>query len=833
MREIVVTYLLATATICAFLLLLGDRLTFGWSPEHKTARVLTDSIKYSLPERTSRFVTDAFAVDGLLLLQGGWEPDSLELDIPVSPDAPSAVNYTLRVPAGPPLGFSLSLGSAGGREYRLVYEETSDMYAEVRVFHGYGDEQSDVHQGRMPTHYRRPRSKLPVSIEHDSPTVRWRIGLQSGHCELDHPLERMSYALSPTGHNRVVLVDDIAVTFAAADRSGSERVFENFDYSPISYPLNKKLGLSTESRTYSVLTTVLFFLLAAAIDGLVTHVYRRRWRRVLSVSTLSLLILPTQAVAWLVMRSILDLSILLYYTCFGFLCVACVIRVLRAGVVRQHQRPDPSRLRTMFLKPIALYLGFIASIALIDTVDGAFSNYFIMASTFVLVATSIVILAPGFRSHPACVQTSMLELLIPQLFLVHVLGVFHPGVGAGLFLSQAMVPWLIAAAVAVQTQWGRSAVTRYAIMGCCVLGISVSVEVTLRDNPWLETVLDVDTQVQETSWDVAGTTSLLGSVTSRDEHVFYGTAFPTHKPPDTFRVVCLGSSSTAGTGASIPETKSYPAVLERRLRLRSSVPVEVINGGINGSPLFQLFVYLDEVLLPLDPDLVILYFGANSDTPWSRQLYSDIKREVDQAPFIRTNEELWAARLLRWNPRWLIRLFLGAAHARTFVGVVLAATDPKYITEGLLYRSAYQGDLASMQRTTLEIVDLCADRCVPLVLIPEIERWSALEPQRPNPVRTCYEAAARQRRDADVFYANLYSSFGPVEVDSYLVDSMHMNDEGYVYLASVIEEALESFGLLHCDESGQRSDSERNPRARLDDLRKLQSVVLDVEPATP
>ena len=51
---------------------------------------------------------------------------------------------------------------------------------------------------------------------------------------------------------------------------------------------------------------------------------------------------------------------------------------------------------------------------------------------------------------------------------------------------------------------------------------------------------------------------------------------------DPLRIVAIGSSSTAGAGASMP-SRSYPARLEAELRARfPENRIEVINKGVNG-----------------------------------------------------------------------------------------------------------------------------------------------------------------------------------------------------------------------------------------------------------
>jgi len=77
------------------------------------------------------------------------------------------------------------------------------------------------------------------------------------------------------------------------------------------------------------------------------------------------------------------------------------------------------------------------------------------------------------------------------------------------------------------------------------------------------------------------------------------------------RIVALGSSSTAGTGASGPE-HTYPARLE--LELRTNWPkgdVRVFNAGISGQLASDMVARIDHDVVPRKPQLVLWQTGGN------------------------------------------------------------------------------------------------------------------------------------------------------------------------------------------------------------------------------
>ena len=78
------------------------------------------------------------------------------------------------------------------------------------------------------------------------------------------------------------------------------------------------------------------------------------------------------------------------------------------------------------------------------------------------------------------------------------------------------------------------------------------------------------------------------------------------------KIVAIGSSSTAGAGASSPD-KSYPSRLSVELKERfSSQQVTVINRGVNGEVAADMLKRLDDGVLSEKPDLILWQVGANA-----------------------------------------------------------------------------------------------------------------------------------------------------------------------------------------------------------------------------
>jgi acyl-CoA thioesterase-1 len=83
-------------------------------------------------------------------------------------------------------------------------------------------------------------------------------------------------------------------------------------------------------------------------------------------------------------------------------------------------------------------------------------------------------------------------------------------------------------------------------------------------------------------------------------------------------IVALGSSSTAGAGASSPAA-SYPSRLEAELKARfPELPITVINQGVNGEEAADMMARFEESVARAHPDLVLWQVGTNavlSDNP--------------------------------------------------------------------------------------------------------------------------------------------------------------------------------------------------------------------------
>jgi len=81
---------------------------------------------------------------------------------------------------------------------------------------------------------------------------------------------------------------------------------------------------------------------------------------------------------------------------------------------------------------------------------------------------------------------------------------------------------------------------------------------------------------------------------------------------EAITIVAIGSSSTAGAGAS-SRAANYPSRLQAELRRRfPDQPITVINRGIGGQVIDDMLKRFDRAVLAAKPDLVIWQLGTNS-----------------------------------------------------------------------------------------------------------------------------------------------------------------------------------------------------------------------------
>jgi len=138
-------------------------------------------------------------------------------------------------------------------------------------------------------------------------------------------------------------------------------------------------------------------------------------------------------------------------------------------------------------------------------------------------------------------------------------------------------------------------------------------------------------------------------------HGFRGPEISKEKPEHTYRIFWVGGSTAFGSGSTSDET-TIPGFLQKKFNEANlDVRVEVINAGISAFESFREAYYVKNMLVEFEPDLFIVYDGANDawvnefevdsneniiepkivdDTPEEERLFKFSDYEFYRTPFV-------------------------------------------------------------------------------------------------------------------------------------------------------------------------------------------------------
>ena len=147
-----------------------------------------------------------------------------------------------------------------------------------------------------------------------------------------------------------------------------------------------------------------------------------------------------------------------------------------------------------------------------------------------------------------------------------------------------------------------------------------------------------------------------------------GREVPRRKSPSTFRIICVGGSTTEN--AYVDDDETYPAQLERMLQKQyPDTNVEVLNAGLSAYSTAHTLINFQLNLVELEPDLLIVYQAVNDLMPmaydnfWSdyRNFYKGYHLRRAVATDLRLDPQ--------W-PAWVLRTGLGQLAARARRGMM-------------------------------------------------------------------------------------------------------------------------------------------------------------------
>jgi lysophospholipase L1-like esterase len=282
-----------------------------------------------------------------------------------------------------------------------------------------------------------------------------------------------------------------------------------------------------------------------------------------------------------------------------------------------------------------------------------------------------------------------------------------------------------------------------------------------------------------------------------NSHGFRGPEIESVKPPGTFRVACLGASTTFGTYSSSNEA-AWPAQLQSQLsETFSHFDVEVINAGVPGYTVTQSAINFKERVLPLQPDLVVIYHAPN-DISYEQRRCSESKAQSAQAV-----EPMFLVKWLSKNSL-LFEKVAKNVQVRRNVGDETKRSNHLPTSASESFRERIEA-----------LVDDCRTHRIPVVLCTAATQFRADQPEATQ--RKAAETALYYNENLSVqglirAYRSFNATIQAVAADGnlpcadvfaavpgeskYFGDSIHFTDLGERIVAGCVHDAIAESGLV-------------------------------------
>ena len=599
----------------------------------------------------------------------------------------------------------------------------------------------------------------------------------------------------------LLMLHDLELRTVSPDGEAGRSIRCSFGVFPVAANLGPALDRVMGRPWASVLSLALLLLAALGLDRALFWFFQRagrRWQLGLGLPGALALTWPAQVALLLMLRATLRLSYGAAFACLLVTLLARYLELAGEGLVSHQGRP-PGRGLAWILHLSGLMLSGLICLALARH-PGARTEVDMYLRYLALAPLAALLLSAALgRTLPALV----LPLLAVQALVG--LALFPDHRGRVLWIIAVLLPLLLVTMVHVVKGKPRGGMlSRVAVVSGALVALLFLLEVGLVATPGISQVVGYREIQRLSDLKYGAHGDPLGLLRGAPKVQVNGKEYRVPKPRGVSRFICLGSSSTQGAGTQDPATESYPARLQELLHARGQVRFQVINAGLDGASLTQLRVFLQEILLHLEPDLVVLYYGSNLDKKSARRHFEELARTVAEAPYLRTREELLAAFMLPYRSPMTVQAFLAVSSTQVFqISRSLVASAVELLHREHDYRAREPRRL--LPETARELVRICASRRIPLLLVPEVLRRGVAVPSSTatgnstlllRPYADLFGELARDNHGAGVRFATVYSTFTPAMMERYMFDQVHMKPAGYRVLAGAIAAALEEQGLL-------------------------------------
>lgn len=263
---------------------------------------------------------------------------------------------------------------------------------------------------------------------------------------------------------------------------------------------------------------------------------------------------------------------------------------------------------------------------------------------------------------------------------------------------------------------------------------------------------------------------------------FRGPDIEMPKKSGTVRIAVLGGSSVWGSGVS-EEDQTWPRVLERKLRDDfKDIRIEVVNAGVPGYNSMEDFLNLVTRVLPLSPDIVVVY-----------QAYNDMKA-MSQAVTFESDYSDWRTRK---NPHDSAREILIDYSRLFFVLDRVVSRFSKLSAPHTAYTKPFEdkGQVGIFKKNLSNIAAICRSQKVMLYLgtfnmgldAPYIYQKNSIgiRPQDYRPMLDAYNQTVRETAEE--------TGSGLVEIEKNLPDDVSIHTDICHLTAAGNEKTAELF----------------------------------------
>jgi len=542
------------------------------------------------------------------------------------------------------------------------------------------------------------------------------------------------------------------------------------------------------SRSFAVLALAVFFAAAFLVDAVTLLFFRFTAPKVASLNEVFLVVLPVQCAVLLCLAGIFVLPRIT-----ALLAFTSITSIRIMGILTVDARGDKPAYEQGGLIYAGLYylLGVVATVLIWTNLSKVSLSYSLTALTLAPLPASFLL--AGAAGH-------RFGRLLPVTAAALTAGGILTGTPAGRGWFPAAVSLALTTLVFLHlirsTRFKKF--LRIPVGAIALVCFVAAVESGIRTNPFLDREYGLESLVLDTLDPIAEAEFVKGGLKAIREELDPRNR-TIRKPPGYRKIICLGSSSTEGAGATDPEKTSFPARLETLLNELHDIETDVINGGLGGARFYTLFRYFERHLILLQPDVLIVYFGNNGDDPNLETFYRKLDTLLENESYLGSDNELWAALQLRPGIRngITVKLYLAMANLRTWNIVVASAHRFAGYVQYEFSRRIGKNTETPFPAKRVEtkysgpakLAELCIQAGVDVVLVPEICL-------NRRPYFNEFKKTAQDYNGEGVYFLSLEEAFPTERKLDFMIDGVHMNDDGYDIIAKEIASFLVEKGLV-------------------------------------